>query len=144
MPMTRSEHEPDARQEVGPRDEQPVEPRRRRKVICVVGPGEGATSTQLSWGLELGRLIASHGWVALTGGRAAGVMDAVSRGARELGGLTVGVLPSGDRTGLSAAVEIAIVTGLGSARNNGPRILSCDVCTSNAGSVSASSPSGSR
>ena len=54
----------------------------------------------------------------LTGGRS-GVMEAASRGARDAGGLTIGVLP-----GAGAAdsppnpyVDLALYTGLGEARN---------------------------
>ena len=53
----------------------------------------------------------------LTGGRAAGVMEAACRGAQAAGGLTVGVLPSADGADMSDAVDIPIVTGLGDARN---------------------------
>jgi hypothetical protein len=44
-------------------------------------------------------------------------MDAASRGAQDAGGLVVGVLPGGDRTGMSNAVDIPIITGIGHARN---------------------------
>jgi uncharacterized protein (TIGR00725 family) len=66
----------------------------------------------------VGRAIAERGAVLLTGGRT-GVMEAASQGAREGGGLTVGVLP-----GAGAAesppnpyVELALFTGLGEGRN---------------------------
>jgi hypothetical protein len=48
----------------------------------------------------------------LTGGRNLGVMDAASRGAKSVGGLTVGILPGNDTQGISEAVDIAIVTGI--------------------------------
>jgi hypothetical protein len=54
----------------------------------------------------------------LTGGRDAGVMSAASRGAKEAGGTTVGILPGADTRGASRYVDIPIVTGLGQARNN--------------------------
>ena len=66
----------------------------------------------------VGRGVAERGAVLLTGGRT-GVMEAASQGARDAGGLTVGVLP-----GAGAAesppnpyVELALYTGLGEARN---------------------------
>jgi uncharacterized protein (TIGR00725 family) len=89
-----------------------------RTLIGVMGPGEGATARDVANARELGALIAREGWVLLTGGRAAGVMDAAAQGAKEAGGLTVGILPGPDVRGASRALDIAIPTGLGSARNN--------------------------
>jgi uncharacterized protein (TIGR00725 family) len=45
-------------------------------------------------------------------------MEAACRGAKEAGGLTIGVLPGDDDSQASEFVEVAIVTGLGQARNN--------------------------
>lgn len=89
-----------------------------RIVVGVMGPGDGAGADVIAAAFELGRLIALEGWVLLTGGRAAGVMEAAMRGAREAGGLTIGVLPTADTRDMSEAVEIAILTGMGQARNN--------------------------
>lgn len=68
--------------------------------------------------MAVGRAIAERGAVLLTGGRS-GVMEAASRGAREAGGFTIGILP-----GASAAesppnpyVDLPLYTGLGEARN---------------------------
>ena len=98
----------------------------RKIVIGVMGAGATATSMDLANAYELGKLIAQHNWVLLTGGRKAGVMDAANRGAKSLGGLTVGILPSKDTEGISAAVDIAIPTDLGNARNN-INVLASDV-----------------
>jgi uncharacterized protein (TIGR00725 family) len=67
---------------------------------------------------ETGRQIALAGAVLLTGGRG-GVMAAASCGARAAGGRTVGILP-GDGPASSPpneAVEVAVYTGIGQARN---------------------------
>ena len=88
-----------------------------RPVIGVMGPA--ACDDQIAeLAHAVGRAIAERGAVLLTGGRS-GVMEAASRGAREAGGLTVGVLP-----GAGAAdsppnpyVDLALYTGLGEARN---------------------------
>ena len=61
--------------------------------------------------------IAQRGWVLLTGGRNAGVMDAACRGAKSASGLTIGILPADSTAAMSAAVDIPILTGLGHARN---------------------------
>jgi uncharacterized protein (TIGR00725 family) len=90
----------------------------RRTIVGVIGPGDGATAQDLETARRIGGLIAAEGWVTLTGGWNAGVMDAASRGAREAGGLTLGLLPTRDTVGASPGVELAIPTGLGEARNN--------------------------
>lgn len=109
-----------------------------KKIIGVMGPGSKPTEQDLKSAFELGKLIAKQGWVLLTGGRKVGVMDAASRGAREEGGLTVGVLPGRDRKQMSNFVDIPIITGMGSARNN-INVLSADVvvaCGTGAGTIS--------
>ncbi len=90
----------------------------RRIVVAVIGPGEGATALDRDAARRVGELVAAAGWVTLTGGWNLGVMDAASRGARDAGGLTVGLLPGRDADGASPAVEVVIPTGLGEARNN--------------------------
>ena len=87
-------------------------------VVGVIGPGAGASADDCALARELGGLVAREGWVLLTGGRAEGVMHAASAGARDAGGLTVGVLPGDTLGGVSEAVDVALVTGMGSARNN--------------------------
>lgn len=87
-------------------------------LIGVMGPGEQATAAQMDTAFALGSSLAQQGWGVLTGGRNVGVMEAACRGAKAAGGLTVGILPSCDRAILSEAVDIAIFTDLGSARNN--------------------------
>lgn len=88
-----------------------------RTVIGIMGPGASATPLHQEQAYALGYAIAAAGWVVLTGGRDSGVMAATCRGAQAAGGLTVGILPAGDRVGMSAAVDIPILTGMGDARN---------------------------
>jgi hypothetical protein len=110
----------------------------RKIAIGVMGAGENATDSDRTSAYELGKAIALQGWVLLTGGRNAGVMDAASRGAKSVDGLTIGILPGNDTSSISEAVDIAIVTGMGNARNN-INILSSDViiaCGMGAGTVS--------
>lgn len=89
----------------------------RKTIIGVMGPGK-ATATDLQNAYKLGELIAQKGWVLLTGGRNIGVMDAANRGAKSANGLTIGILPGDNTDGVSEAVDIAIATDLGNARNN--------------------------
>jgi uncharacterized protein (TIGR00725 family) len=90
----------------------------RKIVIGVMGPGIGATESDQQNAYELGKLIAQEGWVLLTGGRNAGVMNAANMGAKAANGLTIGILPTADDSGVSEAVDIAIITNIGNARNN--------------------------
>ena len=83
--------------------------------VAVVGPGE-ANAGEESAAAQVGRSLAEAGAVVLTGGHG-GVMAAASRGAREAGGLTVGLLPGEDRRAANEWVEVAIPTGLGELRN---------------------------
>ncbi|MGH7601866.1 MAG: TIGR00725 family protein, partial [bacterium] len=46
-----------------------------------------------------------------------GVMEAACRGAKEIGGTTIGILPGKNKTEANAFVDIPIVTGLNDARN---------------------------
>lgn len=91
-----------------------------------MGPGEGAAPEDTTAAYALGQLIAQAGWIVLSGGRNAGVMDAVSKGAKAAGGLTIGILPTTDRQMISEAVDIPILTDMGQARNN-INVLTSDV-----------------
>jgi uncharacterized protein (TIGR00725 family) len=82
-----------------------------------MGAGENARAIDIRNAFALGSAIAGEGWVVLTGGRNRGVMDSVNKGAKASGGLTVGILPTKDRRTISAAVDVAIITDMGSARN---------------------------
>ncbi|GBF80478.1 TIGR00725 family protein [Aphanothece sacrum] len=98
----------------------------KKRIIGVMGPGELGTDTDIKNAYELGKLIAQEGWILLTGGRNVGVMDAASKGAKEFGGLTIGILPNNNTKNISEFIDIAIVTDLGNARNN-INVLSSDV-----------------
>jgi uncharacterized protein (TIGR00725 family) len=82
-----------------------------------MGAGEDARAIDIRNAFALGSALANEDWVVLTGGRNRGVMDAVSKGAKASGGLTVGILPTKNRRTISAAVDVAILTDMGSARN---------------------------
>ncbi len=65
---------------------------------------------------EVGREAAKRGAVIISGGLS-GVMEAVSRGAKEAGGLTVALLPGYDKNEANDYVDIPIATGMGFMRN---------------------------
>jgi len=109
----------------------------RRTMVGVMG-GCSADEQTISGALELGRLIAENGWVLVSGGRPTGVMQASVTGAREAGGLTVGVLYDEDRDGAAEGLDIVIPTGMGAARNI-INVLSSDVvvaCRGTGGTLS--------
>jgi uncharacterized protein (TIGR00725 family) len=89
-----------------------------KKIIGVFGAGSvTAADEEFQLAVEVGRLLAQRGFVVLTGGLG-GVMTAASKGAREAGGITVGIMPGNGRTSpANAYVDLAIYTGMGEARN---------------------------
>lgn len=97
-----------------------------RTVIGVMGSGRHIDDAARGQAYDLGSRIAKHGWVLLTGGTAAGVMDAASQGAHEAGGLVVGILRSEHGGEASAYIDVGIRTGMGDARNV-INVLSSDV-----------------
>jgi uncharacterized protein (TIGR00725 family) len=86
-----------------------------RVYVAVCGPGV-ASDEEEAWAEEVGRLLARAGAVVVCGGMS-GVMDAVARGASSEGGVSIGILPTPDRTGASPHLTYAIPTGLAEARN---------------------------
>jgi uncharacterized protein (TIGR00725 family) len=89
---------------------------RSRRRIGVIGgsrPGPGA----LEAARQVGRLVARRGGIVVCGGLG-GVMEAACRGARDEGGLTVGILPGSNPAQANAFVDVAVATGLGYTRNS--------------------------
>ena len=82
-----------------------------------MGGGEIENPNHYEIGRKLGFLIAKEGWVLLNGGRNSGIMEASARGAKEGGGLTIGILPGDDPLWASKYIDIPILTGIGFARN---------------------------
>jgi uncharacterized protein (TIGR00725 family) len=95
----------------------PPTTRRARPVIGVMGPA-ACDDEIAALAQAVGRAIAERGAVLLTGGRT-GVMEAASRGARDAGGFTVGVLPGANaaESPPNPYVELPLYTGLGEGRN---------------------------
>jgi uncharacterized protein (TIGR00725 family) len=88
-----------------------------RKLLAIVGPGEGASADAVADAERIGELAASAGWVVLCGGRNAGVMAAAARGAARAGGIALGLLPSPDDRDTAPGLTAALATGLGEARD---------------------------
>jgi uncharacterized protein (TIGR00725 family) len=99
----------------------------RKPVIGVVGTGSVDTGPAVTHAWELGKLIAREGWAVVSGGRNAGVMKAVTAGAKQQGGLTIGILPKAyPEEKIAPGLDVVIVTDLNNARNNVIG-LSCNV-----------------
>lgn len=63
-----------------------------------------------------GKEIAQRNCILICGGLK-GVMEAACKGAKESGGLTIGIIPGDDRNSANPYVDIPIVTSIGYARN---------------------------
>ncbi|MBM3247811.1 MAG: TIGR00725 family protein [Candidatus Omnitrophica bacterium] len=85
------------------------------KVISVIGGNKCSDETG-KIAQEIGKNIAKLGAILVCGGLG-GVMEAAAKGAKENGGLTVGILPGERKTDANPYIDIAIPTGLGLARN---------------------------
>ncbi|MBF0553114.1 MAG: TIGR00725 family protein [Nitrospirae bacterium] len=85
-------------------------------MVGVIGGGRDVSPWHLGEAEEVGRLVALKGGLLICGGLE-GVMEAVCKGAKGVGGLTVGILPQGDKKSANRHVDIPIATGMGAARN---------------------------
>lgn len=81
--------------------------------IGVIGSAE-TTPEEYDIALEVGRLIAGHREILVCGGLD-GVMGAACKGAKELDGYTIGIVP--DTGNGNPFLDVVIRTGFGHARN---------------------------
>ena len=65
---------------------------------------------------EIGRLLAERGCTLVCGGHGE-VMAAAARGAKSVGGTTVGILPGESRADANEWIDHVVLTGIGHARN---------------------------
>jgi hypothetical protein len=84
-------------------------------IIAVIG-NSSCTPEETKLAEAVGELLAQQGVAVICGGLG-GVMEAVCRGAKSKGGLTVGILPGQDSSMANPWVDIPVVTGIGEARN---------------------------
>jgi len=83
--------------------------------VAVIGGGD-ASSEILAQAREVGREVARRGAVLLCGGLG-GVMAAAAQGAKEEGGVSIGILPDPDRSRANPYLTYSLPTNLGHARN---------------------------
>lgn len=86
-----------------------------RRIIGVIG-GSRADRQICEIARTIGREIAKNGYILVCGGLG-GVMEAACRGAKEAGGITIGILPGNHRQTANPFVTIPIVTSMSHARN---------------------------
>ncbi|HKB14714.1 MAG TPA: TIGR00725 family protein [Planctomycetota bacterium] len=87
----------------------------RKPLIGVIGASR-PSAEEAALAEAVGRAIGRAGAILLCGGLG-GVMEAACRGAKEAGGLTVGILPTEDPADANPYVDIPVATGIGEARN---------------------------
>jgi len=86
-----------------------------RVLVAVIG-SSSCSAEVAAWAETVGRLLAERGAVLLCGGLG-GVMEAAARGAKQRGGLTVGILPGADPGEANPYIDVPLATGMGEMRN---------------------------
>jgi len=84
-------------------------------IVAVIG-GNFCDQKIAKIAYEVGKGIAQKKHILICGGLG-GVMEAACRGAKDEGGLTIGILPGRDRSEANQFVDIPIVTAMSHARN---------------------------
>lgn len=85
--------------------------------ILVIGyAADYCTAKAYSLAYEVGREIANHGAILITGGLG-GVMEAASKGAHEVGGLVVSIVPQDEKSWANKYSDVVIPTGIGLSRD---------------------------
>src|SRR2546421_1431705 len=83
--------------------------------IAVIGPSQ-PSDQEAGMAVRVGQLLAERGATLLSGGEE-GVMEAACKGAKEAGGIVVGILGGSSRAGANTFLTVSVVTGIGIARN---------------------------
>ncbi len=83
--------------------------------VGVIGAAD-CSSAGAALAYQVGKLLAQHGAILVCGGLG-GIMASAARGAKESGGVTVGILPGTDGREANPFIDIKIITGLSHARN---------------------------
>ncbi|MCK5128010.1 MAG: TIGR00725 family protein [candidate division Zixibacteria bacterium] len=83
--------------------------------IGVIGAGKCGKKLK-EQAYAVGAEIAKAGAIVVCGGMK-GVMEAACQGAKDSGGLTVGIIPGSDKSAANPYCDVVIPTGMGEARN---------------------------
>jgi uncharacterized protein (TIGR00725 family) len=87
----------------------------RKPVIAVIGASKCSKKLR-DMAAQVGKYVAEKGGVIICGGMG-GVMEGAARGAREGGGVAIGILPTDNKDDANEFIDFPIVTGFGEARN---------------------------
>ncbi|HUW90085.1 MAG TPA: TIGR00725 family protein [Candidatus Nanopelagicaceae bacterium] len=93
--------------------------------ISIIGTSEIEPRTE-EIAIELGRLLAINKYAVACGGLY-GVMEAVCKGAKQEGGLTIGIIPYEDKSRANKFIDVVIPVPFSQARNV-VVVLSGDAC----------------
>ena len=88
----------------------------QRKILISVIGGHDIDSKVEQLSYNVGKIVARVGAIIVCGGLY-GVMEAVSKGAKEAGGTTIGLIPGKDKKDANPYIDIVIATTIGYARN---------------------------
>lgn len=107
-----------------------MKPRLQIGVIGSAGPEEYPRSGQpksqiFTLAYRLGQLIAENNAILVTGGKG-GIMAAASQGAKDVGGLTVGVVKGEKRFTANRFTDVEVVTGIVGSGGESVMVLMCD------------------
>jgi uncharacterized protein (TIGR00725 family) len=92
-----------------------MEIKKKIRIGVIGGASPGAKHLKVAF--QVGQLIAEKGAILVCGGLG-GVMEAAARGAKQAGGLSVGILPGNSPQDANPHIDVAIATGLGYSRNS--------------------------
>jgi len=87
----------------------------KKLIIAVIGESH-VTPENAKYAEEVGAEIAKAGATLVCGGLK-GVMEHACKGAKSVGGVTIGILPGSKREEANPYVDYPIITGIGYARN---------------------------
>ncbi|MCP2604996.1 TIGR00725 family protein [Candidatus Aminicenantes bacterium AH-873-B07] len=84
--------------------------------IGVIGGGKKIDDEIWNLAYQVGKLIAKEKAILVCGGLG-GVMEAAAKGAKENGGITIGILPGNEIEDANPYIDFPVVTGIGYMRN---------------------------
>lgn len=111
-----------------------------KKIIGIMGPTK-AKEEDLINAYQLGKYCAENDYITLTGGLKYGVMNEALKGAKENGGLTIGIMPTDDKSEYSKYADIPIITTMKAGREyieilTSDTIIACGISAGTSSEIS--------